>query len=61
MKQTNHIRGVDNLVEEINNQNKQECQTMEYNVLLICCLCKLFAVYVNYVILHVLSVIKYFI
>ena len=37
MKQTKHIRGVNNLVEEINNiQNKQECQAMEYNVLLIC-------------------------
>ena len=42
MKQTKHIRGVNNLVEEINNiQNKQECQTMEYNILLICCLCKI--------------------
>ena len=30
MKQTKHIRGVSNLVEEINNiQNKQECQTIE--------------------------------
>ena len=42
MKQTKHIRGVNNLVEEINNiQNKQEFQTMEYNILLICCLCKI--------------------
>ena len=30
MKQTKHILGVSNLVEEINNiQNKQECPTME--------------------------------
>ena len=42
MKQTKHIRGVNNLVEGINNiQNKQECQAMEYNVLSICCLCKI--------------------
>ena len=34
MKQTKHICGVNNLVEEINNtiQNKQECQTMEYDI-----------------------------
>ena len=34
MKQTKHIRGVNNLVEEINNiiQNKQECQTLEYDI-----------------------------
>ena len=43
MKQTIHIRGVDNLVEEINNiiQNKQECQTMEYDIQFICCSCKI--------------------
>ena len=30
MKQTKHIRGVNNLVEEINNvESKQECQTMK--------------------------------
>ena len=42
MKQTIHICSVDNLVEEINNiiQNKQECQTMEYDIQLICCSCK---------------------
>jgi len=34
MKHTKHIRSVNNLVEEINNiiQNKQECQTMEYDI-----------------------------
>ena len=34
---------MDNLVEEINNiiQNKQECQTMEYDIQLICCSCKI--------------------
>ena len=39
MKQTIHICSVDNLVEEINNiiQNKQECQTMEYDIQFICC------------------------
>ena len=38
MKQTIHIHGVDNLVEEINFiQNKQECQTMEYDIQFICC------------------------
>ena len=38
MKQNIHIRGVDNLVEEINFiQNKQECQTMEYDIQFICC------------------------
>ena len=43
MKQTIHICSVDNLVEEINNiiQNKQECQTMEYDIQLICCSCKI--------------------
>ena len=43
MKQTIHIRGVDNQVEEINNiiQNKQECQTMEYDIQFICCSCKI--------------------
>ena len=42
MKQTIHIHGVDNLVEEINIiQNKQECQTMEYDVQFICCSCKI--------------------
>ena len=43
MKHTNHIRGVNDLVQEINNiiQNKQECQTMEYNIQLICCSCKI--------------------
>ena len=43
MKQTIHICGVDNLVEEINNiiQNKQECQTMEYDIQFICCSCKI--------------------
>ena len=42
MKQTIHICGVDNLVEEINIiQNKQECQTMEYDVQFICCSCKI--------------------
>ena len=38
IKQTIHIHGVDNLVEEINIiQNKQECQTMEYDIQFICC------------------------
>lgn len=33
MKHTKHIRSVNNLVEEINIiQNKQECQTMEYDI-----------------------------
>ena len=43
MKQTIHICGVNNLVEEINNiiQNKQEYQTMEYNIQCICCSCKI--------------------
>ena len=43
MKQTIHIRGVDNLVEEINNiiQNKQECQTMEYDIQFICSSCEI--------------------
>ena len=43
MKQTIHICSVDNLVEEINNiiQNKQECQTMEYDLQFICCSCKI--------------------
>ena len=42
MKHTIHIRGVDNLVEEINFiQNKQECQTMEYDIQFICCSCKI--------------------
>ena len=43
MKQTIHICSVDNLVEEINNiiQNKQECQTMEYDIQFICCSCKI--------------------
>ena len=42
MKQTIHIHGVDNLVEEINIiQNKQECQTMEYDIQFICCSCKI--------------------
>ena len=42
MKQTIHIHGVDNLVEKINIiQNKQECQTMEYDVQFICCSCKI--------------------
>ena len=43
VKQTIHMRGVDNLVEEINNiiQNKQECQTMEYDIPFICCSCKI--------------------
>ena len=43
MKQTIHICGVDNLVEEINNiiQNKQGCQTMEYDIQFICCSCKI--------------------
>ena len=43
MKQTMHICSVDNLVEEINNiiQNKQECQTMEYDIQFICCSCKI--------------------
>ena len=43
MKQTKHICGVNNLVEEINNviQNKQEWQTMEYDIQFICCSCKI--------------------
>ena len=43
MKQTKHIPGVNNLVEEINNniQNKQECQTMEYDIQFFCCSCKI--------------------
>ena len=43
MKQTIHICGVNNLVEEINNiiQNKQEYQTTEYNIQCICCSCKI--------------------
>ena len=43
MKQTIHIRGVDNQVEEINNiiQNKQECQTMEYDIQFICSSCEI--------------------
>ena len=42
MKQTINIRGVDNLEEEINiTQNKQECQTMEYDIQFICCSCKI--------------------
>ena len=42
MKQTIHIHGVDNLVEEINIiQNKQECQTMEYDIQFICFSCKI--------------------
>ena len=33
---------MDNLVEEINNiQNKQACQTMEYDIQFICCSCKI--------------------
>ena len=42
MKQIILIRGVDNLVENINIiQNKQECQTMEYDIQFICSLCKI--------------------
>ena len=42
IKQTIHIHSVDNLVEEINIiQNKQECQTMEYDIQFICCSCKI--------------------
>ena len=42
MKQTIHICGVDNLVEEIRiTQNKQECQTMEYDIQFICCSCNI--------------------
>ena len=42
MKQVKLIRGVDNLVEKINIiQNKQECQTMEYDIQFICCSCKI--------------------
>ena len=42
IKQTIHIHGVDNLVEEIDIiQNKQECQTMEYDIQFICCSCKI--------------------
>ena len=42
MKQTIHICGVDNLVEEINIiQNKQECQTIEYDIQFLCCSCKI--------------------
>ena len=42
MKQTIHIHGVDNLVEEINIiQNKQECQTIEYDIQFLCCSCKI--------------------
>ena len=42
MKQVILIRGVDNLVEKINIiQNKQECQTMEYDIQFICCSCKI--------------------
>ena len=43
MKQKKRIRGMNNLVEEINNiiQNKQECQTMEYDIPFICCSCKI--------------------
>ena len=43
MKQTKRIRGMNNLEEEINNiiQNKQECQTMEYDISFICCSCKI--------------------
>ena len=38
----NNIRGVDNLLEEINIiKNKQECQTMEYDIKFICCSCKI--------------------
>ena len=39
MKQIKHICGVNNLLEEITNiiQNKQECQTMEYNIQFFCC------------------------
>ena len=41
MKQVILIRGVDNLVEKIKIiQNKQECQTMEYDIQFICCSCK---------------------
>ena len=41
MKQNIHIRGVDNLVEEINFiQNNRECQTVEYDIQFICCSCK---------------------
>ena len=33
---------MDNLAEDINNiQNKQECQTMEYDIKFICCSCKI--------------------
>ena len=42
MKQVILIRGVDNLVEKINIiQNKQECQTMEYDIQFICRSCKI--------------------
>ena len=42
MKQVILIHGVDNLVEKINIiQNKQECQTMEYDIQFICCSCKI--------------------
>ena len=38
----NNIRGVDNLLEEINViKNKQECQTMQYDIKFICCSCKI--------------------
>ena len=42
MKQTKHIHGVNNLVEEINNvESKQECQTMKYDIQFIFCSCKI--------------------
>ena len=43
MKQTKHIRSVNNLVEEVNNiikKKKKECQTIEYDIQFICCSCK---------------------
>ena len=42
MKQTIQICGVDNLEEKINIiQNKQECQTIEYDIQFLCCSCKI--------------------
>ena len=43
MKHIKHISGVNKLVEVIHgiSQNKQQCQTIEYDIQFICCSCEI--------------------
>ena len=43
MKHIKHISGVNKLVEAIHDiiQNKQQCQTIEYDIQFICCSCEI--------------------